>query len=172
MKKLISLFLCFSLLFCLSLNLFSQSAENELDQVELMKQFIGKWVTDQGGKVDTTMVWEVVPWEKGYLQTYLRQTKGESNQRYRGIIGFTEQYERVISYMLRTRGWIYKDYGKFESDNKIVYEGYNSSHTHVNHTIEYLFITPDKIKSIYKFRGSKDSWDDARVVEWTWRRVK
>lgn len=41
MRKSISILFCLSLISCLSLNLYSQTAENELDQAELLKQFIG-----------------------------------------------------------------------------------------------------------------------------------
>ena len=41
MRKSISILFCLSLISWLSLNLYSQTAENELDQAELLKQFIG-----------------------------------------------------------------------------------------------------------------------------------
>ena len=172
MKKIIFSILALLLIaLCIPDNVNAQSSETDLDQVELMKQFIGKWVRERG--VDSTLVWEFVPWEKGYEVILSWQAKGEPYRTYKGIIGFSGGGDNtVISYHMKPNGSILKDFGKFESDGKIVYKRYNSSHSHVNGTLEYLFVSPDKFEMIYKSRGSKDTWDDASVMEWTFTRVK
>ena len=68
MKKPISILLSFVLLSCLFTNLYSQSAEVELDQLELMKQFIGKWAAEAGK--DSTWLWEITPSNKGYVHAF------------------------------------------------------------------------------------------------------
>jgi hypothetical protein len=65
MKKIIFPMLALSLIvLCSSISLNAQSSEQELDQVELMKQFIGTWVAETGK--DSTVVWEAIPMGKGY----------------------------------------------------------------------------------------------------------
>ena len=173
MKKIIFSMLALSLIaLCSSMNLNAQSSEQELDQAELMKQFIGKWVTDRGGKVDTTLVWDVIPWGKGYEQTALWQAKGETYSTWKGIIGFTSKYQEVNSHWLVPNGMMIRQLGEFVSDKNLIFELFNSKYDHIMGTYDFLFITPDKFEMIYKNRGMKDTWDDAIVNEWTWTRVK
>ena len=76
------------------------------------------------------------------------------------------------TFWLWESGFLGRDYGKFESDKKIIFERFNIKHTHVQATYNWHLITPDKIKNPWKFRGNKESWDDAETLEWIWIRVK
>jgi hypothetical protein len=76
------------------------------------------------------------------------------------------------TFWLWESGFLGRDYGKFESDKKIIFERFNIKHTHVQATYDWHLITPDKIKMPWKFRGNKESWDDAETLEWIWIRVK
>jgi hypothetical protein len=69
------------------LNLFSQSAEEELDQAELMKQFIGIWETDW--EEGTVSIWEVNPVGKGYEVSLKWKNDGQLSRTDKGVYGFT-----------------------------------------------------------------------------------
>ena len=169
MKKIIFSMLALSLIaLCFSMSLHAQSSEKDLDQVELMKQFIGTWTAVLGE--DTTQIWEVIPMGKGYEHVIYWQAKGETYDTGKGITGFTPSY--VNMFWLWSNGNVRRDYGKFESDKKIIFEGFNITHTHVSATYDWHLITPDKIKMIFKSRGSSETWDDAVVTEFTYIRLK
>ena len=171
MKKIITSFFALLLIaLCFSMNLQAQSSEQDLDQVELMKQFIGKWISETGE--DSTAVWEIIPLGKGYEQNIYWKAKGETYRTDKGIIGFTRNGYVGMLFLWSPNGNLSRDYGKFESDKKITMERFNLKHTHVYSTFDFHFITMDKIKMIWKSRGTKESWDDAVVSEWMWTKVK
>jgi len=62
-------------------------------------------------------------------------------------------------------------FGRFESEDKIVFERYNRAHTKVFGMTEWHLVDPDEIKMIWK-RKKNDTWDEANVIEWTYTRVK
>ena len=51
-------------------------------------------------------------------------------------------------------------------------ERFNYDHSHVTESFEGIFITPDKFKVIFKWRGGEQTWDDAEVTEFNFTRVK
>ena len=154
---------------CFPMNLHAQSSETDLDQAELTKQFIGTWTVKIGG--DTTVVWEIIPHNKGYEFNYSWQADGKTYLTAKGIMGFTSD-QTVNMLTLWPNGWIARNFGNFVSDNKITFERYDSHHSHVWALMEIIFQTPDKFKVISKDRGDKETWDDAEVNEWTYTRVK
>ena len=171
MKKIIFPMLVLPLIaLCFSMNLQAQSSETDLDQVELMKQFIGKWITETGE--DTTLIWEVIPSNKGYESNISWQAKGETYLTTQGILGFARGKQLVSLYHLWPEGGIGRDIGEFVSDNKMITERYAIEPKHVMATMEFNFITPDKFKEIVKGRGMKETWEDAVVTEYIWTRVK
>ena len=171
MKKIIFSILALSLIaLCFSMNLQAQSSETELDQVELMKQLIGSWTAETG--VDSTVLWEVIPSDKGYISNVYWKTKGETYWTGKGIIGFTWEYQTVNMYALWQDGYLSRDMGKFVSDKKITFERYTADHSHVMGSMEISFLTPDKCINIWKWRGMTNTWDDAEVTEFNFTRVK
>jgi hypothetical protein len=171
MKKIIFSILALSLIaLCFSGNLNAQSSQQDLDQVESTKQFIGKWIAEMGE--DTTMVWEVHPSGNGYEHKLTWQAKGETYFTAKGIIGFAQQRQTVNMYLLWPEGTILRGLGKFVSDKKFIMERFNVDHSHVYASDEMNFITPDKVKYIYKWRGDSETWDDAVVTEATYIRLK
>ena len=170
MRKSISILLSFLLLSCLFTNLYSQSAKEELDQLELMKQFIGKWVTETGE--DSTFIWEIIPNNKGFVHNVLWQAKGETYRTATGIYGFTWENKTVINSVLWTNGIVTTDMGKFVSDKKMKCKRYNPEHNHVTGEYELYFATPDELRGIFRWRGMKETWDDAEVTEYIYTRVK
>ena len=100
MKKIIfSLFFLPMLIICFPFDLNAQSSETDLDQVELMKQFSGKWAAEW--RKDSTWLWEITPSNKGYVHTFYLQVKGKTVLTYGGIIGFGDEYRNVNLFILR-----------------------------------------------------------------------
>ena len=154
MRKSISILLCFSLLSCISQNLFSQSAENELDQVELMKQFIGKWAAEVGK--DSTWLWEITPSNNGYVHAFYLKVKGKTVETMPGIVGFGSEYRASNLFILYPDGFISRDIGGFVSDDKYIAERfYPQDMKTVLGTWECVFLTPDKFTAIWKVEGVK-----------------
>ena len=171
MKKIIFPMLVLPLMaLCFSMTLNAQSSETDLDQVELMKQFIGKWICETGE--DSTAIWEIIPSNAGYQINYSRQADGETYLTSQGIMGFARSKQLVNWYHLLTGGGIYRDVGKFVSDKKIIMERYAIEPNHVMASFEIYFQTPDKFKWIHKKRGMKETWDDAVIIEIAYTRVK
>ena len=126
------------LAFSLSLNLSAQSTEEELDQIELSKQFIGKWVTDWDDGTVTT--WEVYPVGKGYEVSLKWTNDGQLSRTDKGICGFTPDGMVAMLYMWAHTGIVTCDYGKFISKNEITMKRYNSIHGDVRAIFDFEFI--------------------------------
>ena len=171
MKKIILSLLVLPLFaLCCSMSLNAQSSENDLDQAELMKQAIGKWITETGE--DSTYIWEVIPNNKGYVHNSYWQANGETYRTAIGLFGFTWKNRTVINSVLWPSGMITRDVGKFVSDTKMKWERFNDEHNHVIANFEVHFTTPDEWKMIFRWRGMKETWDDAVVTETIYTRVK
>ena len=136
------------------MSLYAQSSQQDLDQVELMKQFIGKWTAEWGK--DSTYLWVITPSNKGYVHTFYLQVKGKTVLTYGGIIGFGDEYRNVNLFILGPNGFITRDIGGFVSDNEYIAERFPAEHKKtVLETWECTFITPDKFKAIRKVKGVK-----------------
>ena len=154
MKKSITIFLCLSLVFSASLSLFAQSDDEELDQKELTKQFIGKWVAEAGK--DSTWLWEITPSNKGYVHAFYLNVKGKTVETMPGIIGFADEYRNTTFLILYQDGFISRDIGGFVSDNKYIAERFYPQDMKTGlGTWECTFITPDKFTAIWKVKGVK-----------------
>jgi hypothetical protein len=171
MKKIIFSFFALpfiALCFCVTLH--AQSSENDLDQAELMKQFIGKWTSERGE--DTTLIWEAIPINKGYEVNVFWQAKGETYLTTKGILGFARNKKLLNWYHLWPGGAVARDVGKFVSDNKLIMERHAIEPKHVMCKFETKFINSDKYVMTWKCRGMKDTWDGVEPVEYVWTRVK
>jgi hypothetical protein len=82
------------IVFSLSFNLNAQSSEQDFDQIELMKQYIGIWVAEIGE--DTTLVWKAIPMGKGYEHVLYWEAKVETYYTYKGFTGFTPDLVFII----------------------------------------------------------------------------
>jgi hypothetical protein len=165
MRKSINLFLCFSIISCLSTNLYSQSAVNELDQVELMKQFIGEWVTQWSE--ETVVTWDISPSGDGYEFTISWESEGSPLRLDHGVIGFSSDGVPTMAFLWSSssEGLITCDYGKFESRNKMITNRYDKWKGEEVMIFEYEFLSPDKMKMVMKSKVPGETWDQADVSE-------
>jgi hypothetical protein len=148
----------------------AQSSHRNLDQMELMQQFIGYWEGEAGK--DTTVIWEVIPSDKGFEHMIKYKAKGVTYSVKKGFIGFTSEDQTVILVILRPNGMLHTYQGKFTSDIKIIWERYNYNHTILLAYVEMILETPDQIKEIIKWKGYKESWEDVEVQERIYTRLK
>jgi len=172
MKKISTLFIAGLITLCFSMSLHAQSSETDLDQVELMKQFIGKWTLETG--VDSSVIWEVIPLGKAYEVNLEWLAKGEPYLTSIGLLTFARKYTLTEWHHLNwpESGVIQSLVGKFVSDKKVTLDGFNVDHTNNNSHHEINLITPDKFTWTSKWKGNKESYDDAVVYENIWTRVK
>jgi len=154
MKKTLNIMLSLLIIVSFSLNVSSQSSPNDLDQVELMKQFIGKWAAEAGK--DSTWLWEVTPSNKGYVHAFYLKVKGKTVETLPGIFGFGDEYRNTNLLILYPDGFISRDIGGFVSDNKYVAERFYPQDEKTGlGTWEGTFLTPDKFTAIWKVKGVK-----------------
>ena len=153
--------LAFGLYFKLS----AQSSNEELNQVELMKQFIGKWAAEAGK--DSTWLWEITPSSKGYVHSFYLNVNGETVATQPGIFGFGSEYKTTNLFILYPDGFISRDIGGFVSDNKYVAERFYPQDMKMGlGTWECTFLTPDKFTAIWKVKGVKmGGFTYIRVIE-------
>jgi hypothetical protein len=136
----------------ISLTLYAQSNEKELNQVELMKQFIGKWAAEAGK--DSTWLWEITPSNKGYVHAFHLEVKGKTVETMPGIYGFADDYRKTNLLILYQDGFISRDIGGFVSDNKYVAERFYPQDNKTSlGTWECTFLTPDKFTAIFIVEG-------------------
>ena len=154
-----------------SMSLHAQSSQQDLDQVELMKQFIGEWKHDSGN--DTVSYISYSPYGKGYLFKAKWQANGETYNEAQGIIGYANSYKRINMFFLWQEGTMARDLGQFDTQDKLVMKRRNANFE-VNFAIwEWTFLTPDKAKFVYKRRKwSDENWDNATITESIFERVK
>ena len=81
MKKISALCISGFIALSFSMSLNAQSSQQDLDQVELMKQFMGEWKHDSGN--DTVSYLSYSPYGKGYLFKAKWQAKGKPIMRLR-----------------------------------------------------------------------------------------
>jgi hypothetical protein len=155
---------------CFSFSATAQSSGMDLNQVELMKQFSGTWKAKIGE--DTTLTWEAIPFGKGYEIIVTWKAKGEPYLSAKGILGLTEGKKKVNFILLYPGGGIESAIGEFVSENKLELKAYNYDHSMILAKYELNFPTSDKWNAIVKVKGSAETWDDARVINYNYSRLK
>jgi hypothetical protein len=154
MKKINALFIVGLITLCFSISSHAQSSQNDLDQVELMKQFIGKWAAE--ADKDSTWLWEITQSNKGYVHAFYLKVKGKTVETLPGIIGFADEYRNTNILILYQDGFISRDIGGFVSDNKYIAERFYPQDMKTGlGTWECTFLTPDKFTAIWKVEGVK-----------------
>jgi hypothetical protein len=159
MRKSISLLVCLSLLSCLSLKLYAQSAEKELDQEKLIKQLIGTWEAKVGG--DTTILLTVTPsFGKGLNQKLEWKADGKVYFNGISVIGFSDDFNTIFMTIVWAGGDMTIDIGRFVSDKKLVMERFRqSSPMHAVALEEYDFSSPNFFAFSHYQRGQNLTWE-------------
>ena len=155
---------------CFSSGTAAQSSQQQPDQRALTKKLIGTWIYEADG--DSTILWEVIPEGMGYLIKARLQAKGVTYMSVNGLMGFEAGGEHVVAYLMLPDGGIMKDEIRFVSDTEVTYDRYYPQNpNHIGEIMDVKFISPDKYMITYKYRGMKETWDDAVITERTYTRV-
>ena len=171
MKKIIKSFFAGLMILYFSANLQAQSSQQDLDQVELMKYFIGTWEAEMGQ--DSILIWQVKTTPgKGYEHTGYWKIKGEVNYYGQGLMGFNWGNQHVIWSHMYSHGLIIRDVGQFVTETKLVTKRFTLEHEHATRIIEMNILSPDKYKAVHKIRGMQDDWENVKIMEEVWTRVK
>ncbi len=72
----------------------AQTTQTKLDQVELMKQFVGTWETEIGK--DTSAYWDMEPYGSGYVASLKYITKGKIIKEGKGLYGYDKKIDKIV----------------------------------------------------------------------------
>ncbi len=159
MRKSICFLLCFSLLSCFSLKLYSQSAEEELDQVLLAQQLIGTWEAKIGG--DSIILWTVTPsYGKGFISKIEWKADGKVFNEAISVGGFSDDFKTIFITYVWVGGDMTIDVGRFVNEKKLVMERIRqSSPLHAIALEEFDFSTPNLCLYTHSQRGQNITWE-------------
>lgn len=169
MKKSFSILIGVSVLLTFSLNTFSQSSEEELDQVELLKQLVGTWQADIAQ--DTVLIMKITHTGTGMYFIQEFQAKGKTYDTTSGIIGFSEDKQFVVGYSLWQNGNITHDLGHFVSPQKLISERFFNDQKLAIMMVEIEFQSPEQYIWRGKWRGVKMDWPEEWFIESTLKKV-
>jgi len=106
---------CCNLLLC-SNGIQAQTIQTTLNQVELMKQFVGSWQRDEGK--DTIDLWEVQQIEKAFVTTVYRVINGKKSLIVAENFGFSSKEGKFKAFLLFPSGGYQTWIASFISENK------------------------------------------------------
>jgi len=143
----------------------AQTTQTRLNQVELMKQFIGSWKYDI--TKDSTAFYEAKPYGTG-LDCYFRfVSKGKMVMEGKALRGYDKNIDKLIFYGIMKGTDIYVVAAWFISNNKYQYIAYNdiSNPEMASWKVEGEFKSPDTILETTIV-------NNRTVNTQTWNRVK
>jgi hypothetical protein len=103
------------LVFCLN-GLQAQTPQTKLNQVELMKQWLGTWQTTVNK--DTVETWEAKPYGKALIITVSYTTKGNKYDSYVCNIGYDDRDDKIKGFNLSPNTDFVTWIGIFTTDKK------------------------------------------------------
>jgi len=170
MKRFIGILMGVMLIFGFYLNLSAQSSEDELDQVELIKQFHGTWEWNMGK--DTVTVVSFTPLNNGFLFVQENKANGEPYETYKGVIGFSNDKQMIYVAGTTNDGTLILDNGKFETKTTFTVDRYYGNTSHAAQMVQWEILTPESCAARAKWRGDGMAWP-ADWNEWgTLKKVK
>jgi predicted methyltransferase len=147
----------------------AQSSQQDLDQKELMKQFIGTWKSRDWFK---TYLTEIIPSDQGYEMITYKKGTGVNLWTWKKIIGFDQEYQTAIMFTLTRLGVVGQWYvGKFVSDKKLTMEMLIADYPEWRSTLELSFLTPDKFDWKTKWEDGEPETRD-NVYTYRYKRIK
>ena len=161
MRKSFKVLLSLLVFLGISLTLYAQSNEGELDQVELMKQFIGTWKAEVAK--DTFLILNLTP--IGGALEYSQEVMAKDVIFYtsHGIYGFSLDKKTVRFAGVDEDGFMSFDYGRFVTDKKYIAELYQDNTKHPIAIQEAEFLSSESFTTRTKWRGERMTWD----IEWS-----
>ena len=170
MKKSFFISICILLAFGLLHSLSAKSNEKELDQAELMKQFIGTWDSEVGG--DTVISLRISPHNNGMYIVQENKANGNTFFTLKQVIGFSDDKKMFIATFTAADGTAIIDLGKFVTKNKYVSDRYLGNICHANGQGVWEFTTPESFSVRFRWRGNKMIWLDDWTTWTTFKKIK
>jgi hypothetical protein len=107
----------------------AQTAQPKLNQVELMKQFLGTWQANAG--IDTVEVWEFQQFGKAFILNINRVVKGQKTPLNINNIVFNSELGKFKSFQLSTEGTYNTWIGLFTTEKKFAGDMVNNSNPEI-----------------------------------------
>jgi len=171
MKKSFGMLLCFLLLSCLSLDLYSQSDGEELNQVNLSKQFIGTWEWKIGG--DSVQQIINTPAGNGILFKMVYKSGDKVYAEGGGSIGFSRDRKTIETIVVWPNGLVTHDIGRFVTEKKMVTERFVAgSPTHAVMLTEWDFSKPNLLEMQVYTRGQNITWEPPSQLNATYTKIE
>ena len=158
------------LMFGFYLNLSAQSSEDELDQVELLKQFIGTWETEIG--VDSIIRFVCTPFGAGLYLHMEWKANGTAYYAAHSVLGFDSNRETIIMSHVWQGGNTAQEIGQFVTEKKLMMERFGPDQP--NHAValsELDFSQPNVIVWTMLVRDSQITWNPVDTYKWIWSKV-
>ena len=145
------------LLLVCSTGLQSQTTKTQLNQLEVMKRFIGTWQANVGN--DTIEVWDCQPYGEGFIVTVYRITDGQKTPYYVNNVGFDSLDGKLKGYVLWPSGdymtWIAEYNAEIKFKVELVV---NFNPAAVWTRYEMVYISPkERVWINYNLSGEKTS---------------
>jgi hypothetical protein len=141
MKKLRLTMIAVFFLVC-SIGVQAQTAQTQLNQLELMKQFLGTWQANSGK--DTVEVWDCQQYGKAFIINVSDVVKGKKTPLYVNNVGFDSRDGKIKGYVLWPNDAAYTTWiGLFNSEKKFsvdIVDNFNPGT--VATKFEMVYITP------------------------------
>ena len=120
----------------------AQTNDPELDQVKLLKQFVGTWENEY--KQDTSVIWMLKSYGKGLEATYKIATKGKTLREAKQLVGFNKELSEFANFTLIEDDGVVIFRGKFIAKNKLWLEARDKNNPEKALSREiYEFKNPD-----------------------------
>ncbi len=119
----------------------SQTTENKLDQVKLMKQFIGKWQCETGS--DSFCIWEINSFGNGFEGTIRHTAKAKTYYELKQIWGYDQGSQLIYCYYLGEDGTLRRYKGSFITEKTAAMEQSNITSGKILSTAELSLVSPD-----------------------------
>lgn len=147
MKKLSLTTAIFVFLLCLSDGIQAQATQKKLNQLEMMKQFIGNWKAEAGK--DTATFWTCRPYGKTFIIETYDVVKGKKIQLYVNNMGYDTQDDKIKGFILWPNGHYETYIAKFNTEKKLSGDMVDN-------------FNPGVI-------WGKIEWENVSASEWIWR---
>jgi hypothetical protein len=165
MKKLCLTTLIFVFLLFSFIGIQAQTTQTKLNQVELMKQWIGTWQNDIAK--DTIEIWEAKPYGKAIIAAVYRVIKGVKSDSYVCNFGYDDRDDKIKGFNLSPNTDFMTWIGVFTTDKLFKADALDSFKSEIvwfKNEIEFKTNTEMIVRG-YDAKGVKTG-------EWAYKKIK
>jgi len=165
MKKLCLTIVVFVFLLFISNVIQAQNTQTKLNQVELMKQWLGTWQNDT--EKDTIEIWEAKPYGKAIIAAVYRVIKGVKSDSYVCSFGYDDRDDKIKGFNLSPNTDFMTWIGVFTTDKLFKADALDSFKPEIvwfKNEIEFKTNTEMIVRG-YDAKGVKTG-------EWTYKKIK